>query len=614
MSDDLESPHVPGLFLAGELTGFALVRTAVTHGSRVAELVADRRNGSEEGMLDLCIVGAGPAGLACSLGARERGLRFMTLDQDSLGGTVSHYPRGKMVMTHPVDLPLGHRLDRSTYSKEDLVRLWTDVVAQHELPVRTGVEVTSVTRCGEYFEVITATERLRAKNVCLALGRRGSPRKLGVPGEDLDKVAYSLIDAAAHTGRRALVVGGGDSAVEAALALAEQPGNRVTLSYRKSAFFRIKAKNEKRLEEATRDGRIELLMNSEVESIGAHSVNVMQDGHRLRIENDEVFVFVGGLPPFELLQKAGVSFDPQERSDETPRSQPSSGLFASLVAALLLSLAGGFLALLFRSYYVLSPAQRVEAPEHDLLSPSGSLGLAFGLAAALAMLLNAAYLLRRGKRLGLRFGALKTWMTVHVASGLGALLLVVLHSAFAPGDTVGGYSMWGIVILVASGTIGRYLYSFVPHAANGRELDLEETKSRLTSMTADWHRTHRELGERLQRDVLALVDETHWGRSWGRKLVSLVRGPARLRALLDKLREEGKASDIPHEQIQELSILATRAHETATAIAHFEDLRGILATWRWVHRWVALLVGTLVVVHVWTALRFSTILDGGLPW
>jgi thioredoxin reductase len=277
LTDRLESTRVPGLFLAGEVTGYALIRTAVVQGTAVADQVAERverrrsrLNGkaqrtANDPVLDLCVVGAGPAGLACSLQAKARGLSFVTLEQATLGGTVSNYPRRKLVLTQPVTLPLHGKLTQSTYTKEELMELWARVAREQELPIRTGEELVGVAQAPDgHLVVQTRSGSIAARNVCLVLGRRGTPRKLGVPGEDMSKVAYSLLDAQSYSGRKILVVGGGDSAIEAALGLADQPGNRVTLAYRQAAFSRLKARNDAHLARAVKEKKLELLMQSNV--------------------------------------------------------------------------------------------------------------------------------------------------------------------------------------------------------------------------------------------------------------------------------------------------------------------------------------------------------------
>ncbi|MCK5942292.1 MAG: NAD(P)-binding domain-containing protein, partial [Planctomycetes bacterium] len=280
-----EAIGAPGLFLAGEITGFALVRTAVAHGAMVARAVHERLQGGDgvgedeagDDVVDLVVVGAGPAGLACLLAAKELGLRAIGLDQaEELGGTVAAYPRKKLVMTQPMELPLHGRLGRLEYTKEQLVELWQELAARHQLDVRLQTTVDRVDPLpptgAARFEVVAGDRRFRARCVCLSVGRRGTPRRLGVPGEDLDKVAYSLLDAQGYRDRRVLVVGGGDSAVEAALALAEQPGNEVVLSYRREHFSRLKAKNEQRILAAIDDGLVTARLGTVVDEITADAV------------------------------------------------------------------------------------------------------------------------------------------------------------------------------------------------------------------------------------------------------------------------------------------------------------------------------------------------------
>lgn len=321
-----EVPGVRGLFLGGELTGYSLIRTAITHGAAIADEVTRRvaeLPPAEDWVFDLCIVGAGPAGFACSLQAKKKGLRFLTLEQDSLGGTVGKYPRRKLVLMQPVELPLHGRLEKTSYLKEELVELWHDIARRYELPIRPGVRFEGLTRSADgTFEVVTDAGTLHARHVCLALGRRGVPRKLGVPGEELPKVTYSLIDAHSYQGRNILVVGGGDSAIEAALALAEQPGNKVLIAYRQPAFFRLKTRNEERLREALGQKRLQVSFRTQVIRISEDAVDLRVERagrpEMVTLSNDDVFVLIGGLPPFELLERCGVSFDPADRPATTP--------------------------------------------------------------------------------------------------------------------------------------------------------------------------------------------------------------------------------------------------------------------------------------------------------
>ncbi len=311
--DDWNETDTPGLFLAGEVRGLALVRNAIGQGRRVVERIAQRLGSlppAPEGTVDVLIAGAGPAGLSAALACTERGISHLVLEQEAdLGGSLLHYPRRKMVLLQPVDLPLHGRLNREEYQKEHFLELMEGLVAEHELDIRFGAKVTGVRRIEDgLFEVGTTGDMYWARSVILAVGRRGTPRKLDVPGEELPKVMYRLIDAESYRGQKVLVVGGGDSAVEAAIGLAQQPDNEVTLSYRREKLVRIKKKNEERFAPLVASGRIKPVFSSRV-------VEVLPDRVRLEVgsvvhelPNDFVFVFAGGEPPFTFLKHCGVRF------------------------------------------------------------------------------------------------------------------------------------------------------------------------------------------------------------------------------------------------------------------------------------------------------------------
>jgi thioredoxin reductase/Pyruvate/2-oxoacid:ferredoxin oxidoreductase delta subunit len=594
----------PGLFLAGEVTAHALIKTAITQGTAVAAEAAKRP--STNGVLDLCIVGAGPAGLACSLEAKRRGLRFVTLDQEhSIGGTVTKYPRRKLVMTESVDLPLHGRLNSRTYSKEELVELWQDLARKHELPIKGGELFTALDRDeqGNYV-VRTESGAYTAKNVCLALGRRGTPRKLDVPGEDRPKVLYSLIDANSYSGRRVLVVGGGDSAVEAAIGLSEQDGTTVTLAYRKEQFFRIRARNEERLWECVDRGRLDVLFTTDVKEIHEHHVELASNGTVLSLPNDELFVMAGGVPPLALLQSSGVSFDAEHRPPPRVVAEQGTGLARALAIGFCLTLVALLWALANADYYRLPGVERPLHPRHDVLRPGKRVGLGLGIAAAALIVVNLLYLIRRSPKNRFRLGSLRTWMTSHVATGILALLCAMLHGAMAPGDTVGGHAFWALAALMVTGGIGRYFYAYVPRAANGRELKLSEVKQQLASVTSDWGDGW---SESVRAEVDALVEARQWKGSFFGRVLALLGVQRDLRRTLNRLAEQGRAADVPPERIRETLCLARKAHRTALMTAHCEDLRALLSSWRFAHRWVALLMVLLVLVHVISALAYRAL-------
>jgi thioredoxin reductase len=250
---------------------------------------------------------AGPAGLTAALACEEARLTYTVLEQDSVGGTIFHYPRRKLVLTAPVEIPLHGMLKASELSKEQLLEFWGGVITKHGLKIQAGVKVDGLERSGDAFVVKAGENRWTSGAVVLAQGRRGSPRKLGVPGEDLPKVAYRLLDAEGYTDQKILVVGGGDSAIEAAVGLSRQKGNVVTLSYRRPEFVRIKERNQKNVEEAAKKKTLNLMMSSNVSSISEKAVKIADaSGAERSLPNDHVFVFAGGEAPTELMKKAGV--------------------------------------------------------------------------------------------------------------------------------------------------------------------------------------------------------------------------------------------------------------------------------------------------------------------
>jgi thioredoxin reductase/NAD-dependent dihydropyrimidine dehydrogenase PreA subunit len=298
--------NVPGIYIAGELGGMGLVRKAAEQGRQAIASVAKAGSNGCDRDLDVVIVGAGPAGLSSTLGAMEKKLRFVTLEQeDSLGGTVYHYPRNKIVMTQPVVLPLVGKARLGEISKESLLAFWQDIVDRFRIPISFGERVEKVTVEADGFVVKTNRAEYRCGAVLLAIGRRGTPRKLGVPGEELSKIVYRLIDAEQYRGRHVLVVGGGDSAIEAAVAIAAEEGTSVTLSYCGEAFGRVKQKNRERLNAAEAAGRLRVMLGSNVSRIEAECVYI-ECGETVKLANDAVIVCAGGILPTPMLKEMGI--------------------------------------------------------------------------------------------------------------------------------------------------------------------------------------------------------------------------------------------------------------------------------------------------------------------
>jgi len=304
---------VPGIFVAGELGGMGLIRKTTEQGRQAMNALAARLSDlPSKAPLDVVIVGAGPAGISAGLSAIQHKLRYAIVEQeDSLGGAVYHYPRNKIAMTAPVKLDLiGSMNLGKEVQKETLLSFWQDVVSRTGLRFQFSERLESVEgQADGSFIVRTTRSQYHCRAVMLALGRRGSPRKLEVPGEEQAKVVYRLIDAEQYRGQHMLVVGGGDSALEAAIALAEQPGTTVTLSYRSKAFSRVKEKNRLRLQALEKAGELTVMLESTVQEIGVRDVQLVSPVGLKSLRNDAVVVCAGGVLPTALLTSIGVKFE-----------------------------------------------------------------------------------------------------------------------------------------------------------------------------------------------------------------------------------------------------------------------------------------------------------------
>jgi putative YpdA family bacillithiol system oxidoreductase len=310
---------IKGMYIVGELGGLALIKNAINQGRDcidiIAQKVASQSGARSPDVLDVLIVGAGPAGISAALRATEKKLNYLTVDEGEMGGTVAKYPRQKLVMTSPVEFPMHGKFKKTELSKEELIAFWQKVLQRADFKLHQGEKVEDIKK-GEdgIFTVATAKAQYRAKAVVLALGKSGSPRKLGVKGEELPKVMYRLIEADHYINKKILVVGGGDSAIEAAMGLGHQVGNEVVLSYRKEAFSRIKERNSQRIQESMRKGKVKVVFNSIPTEFKDKSVIMEVNGQMEEIPNDYVWIFAGGEPPTAFLKKMGIGFGNQDQT------------------------------------------------------------------------------------------------------------------------------------------------------------------------------------------------------------------------------------------------------------------------------------------------------------
>jgi len=299
--------NVPGIFIAGELGGMGLIRNAIEQGRQAMESIRKHVASPHQNALDVVIVGAGPAGLCATLASADAKLTYATIEQEELGGTVAHFPRGKLVMTQPAVLPIVGKMQFKEVQKETLIDYWRDVEKRTGISINYGENVQAVEAAPNGgFVVKTSKRNYNARTVLLTIGRRGSPRKLGVPGEEMDKVVYRVIDPQQYENQHVLVVGGGDSALEAATTIAAEAGTTVTLSYRSEAFSRAKPKNRQLVDEMVASGRLRVLFSSNVKSIAEGKVEIEHDGSLEEIRNDAVVVSAGGILPSGFLKTMGI--------------------------------------------------------------------------------------------------------------------------------------------------------------------------------------------------------------------------------------------------------------------------------------------------------------------
>jgi len=307
--DENYETNVEGMYIAGELGGMGLIANAIKQGVWAAGHAAAHLDSSVQADVDVLIVGAGPAGLAAALKCIEQKVRYRCIEQNTFGGTVANFPRQKLVMSHPASLPIVGKMSfpRNKIVKEDLLAYWAGVREKTGLKVDERVKFSNAARNGKLFEVETSAGSFTTQKVILAVGVGGTPRKLGLPNEDTEKVAFKLIDPEQYQGCKIVVVGAGDSAVEAAQRVAaEKLGNTVHLLVRGDALSRCKEENKNKIEELARAGLVSIWYSTQVKEIHADRVVLDRQGERVELPNDYIILFMGTVPPFDFLKKIGI--------------------------------------------------------------------------------------------------------------------------------------------------------------------------------------------------------------------------------------------------------------------------------------------------------------------
>lgn len=623
--------NVKGLYITGELGGMGLIANAVRQAkegiSNIAQTLPSRtRDGASTQMVDVVIVGAGPAGITSALAAMEHGLTYRLFDKEAqVGGAILQYPRSKIVMTRPMQLPLVGNIRATTMSKEGLVALFNKVVTRHNIRLEGGVYVEEILQNADgTFFVTAGSETVHTRTVMLAIGRRGVPRKLGVAGEQLPHVCYSMIEPDPFVGRRVLVVGGGNSAVETALMLAEEKDTIVQLSYRDSGLTSANAANRDKFDRAVKDGKINALPNSTVSEITQTHVQLLVNGEIKTVPVDAVIIQIGGELPTAMLHRIGVSIERHfgEEIEQHRKIDNAKEIFTHIrnqrrakglqnfhvtpafppvwlkwVMGLL-----GVAALLFlfyagREYYLASDTMRRDNDALRIFSASGAMGHRLGIWAAVLMLINVSYFARKELRTLSRLGNIQTWMFFHQLSGLIVATMVLLHTGLILNNAFALALYISLGIVVGTGIIGRTFFTMVPIDPRGRPL----THAALVDLSARMKKRYTDLFGRLDQAIKV------------NRILDLSYKPQRpWFSLLFRL-----FTIWPYRYVQLMTILFTaqKRMKTAAEYRSFKRyslemarlrlqleisprIKGVLQLWRSGHALLALMTITLVVIHI----------------
>jgi len=603
----------PGVHVVGELGGMGLIKNAVTQGLQVAERLAEVVGQGGE----VVVVGAGPAGLATALGLKSRGVRYHLLEQDTVGGSVAHYPRRKVAMTEAVELPLVGKFGKKLISKEELLAGWARIIEKTGLIVAQGVKVQGIDGEDGRFRVITSRGDVSAAKVVLAIGRRGTPRKLGAPGEDQEKVLYGLKDPEQFDGQRVLVVGGGDSALEAAIQLATESTAEVAISYRNAEFGRCREANRSRLGGLIEQGKVKAVMASQVTAIDPDEVRLDVDGHALHLRNDFVIVNVGGELPSEFLQKAGVTMrrfhgqalgEPSTSVDPgKPRRRRHSGtaedraLMRKLWALRVLYMVVGaailsFLAWKGWGYYQLDRAARLQHPLHLALKSAGSWGHGVGIVATGFMLSNFLYAFRKRGKMLTGFGDIRGWLDFHVFVGAMSPLVIAFHAAFQANNVLATSTAGALAVVMVTGVIGRYIFGLVP-AHGGRATELED-------LAASFERLRAFAGPELAHagpGATALLDLATAPVQAGSLLTLFLRFPFETASLRLRLRALRRRIPDP-ERFEDLHGALVKLLRLRWQLRFYGSLKALLRGWRVFHATMAIFLVLALTAHIGVSL------------
>jgi thioredoxin reductase/NAD-dependent dihydropyrimidine dehydrogenase PreA subunit len=606
----------PGVHIVGELGGMGLIKNAVNQGVQVARFMAAQVKQKKSGVLDVAVVGGGPAGLATAVTCSQLNLTCQILEQDTVGGTIAHYPRQKVVMTSPVDLPGYGVIGKQLISKEELLDHWKDVVKKTGIKINQGVCVTGIQGDTGDFVVETNKGPVRAQRVVLAVGRRGTPRKLGVPGEELAKVAYRLVDPEQYVGCSVFVVGGGDSALEAAIQLAKETDADVSISYRGDDFAKCRDKNRKTIKELGESGKVRVLLKSQVLEIRPDEVRYKgADGKEAALPNDYVLVCAGGELPLEFLKKVGVNLqrhfaqelgDKEDSVSDSGRpiaarrrsAQETAERSKTMRLTFGLLLVGGMvmaaMTFLGWDYYRLSGLDRLNHPMHRLLKASGPIGHGIGIVATGVMLTNFLYALRKRWGRLKRTGTIRGWLTVHTWVGLLTAPTIAFHAAFQSKNVLATSTSAALAVVVITGLIGRFIFSIVP-SHNGRALDLKDLLNHWERLKERLEPLVRGLRDPLPvQQFLALATAPVRGGSlalfMAKMPVTSVRAWAQVRQIQPLFRQP--------EAYDDFTDAFWRMWRMRAGVTFYKSVKRLMGAWRLLHVVLAIFLAVMIAAHV----------------
>jgi thioredoxin reductase/Pyruvate/2-oxoacid:ferredoxin oxidoreductase delta subunit len=603
----------PGVHVVGELGGMGLLRNAVRQGLQAAKrldhVLPKEKPRGRGGRVDVVVVGAGAAGLATACGLQEAGRSYRLLEQGTWGGTMFHYPRRKIVMTEPATIPGFGKIGKSTITKEELLETWGKAIEKLQVKVEESVQVNGIDGEDGTFAVQTSKGTIEARKVVLACGRRGTPRKMGVPGEELEKVTYGFTDAEQYGGRRVLVVGGGDSALEAAIQIAELGTAEVALSYRGAELGRARQANRDKLTALSEAGQLTLLLPSQIKNVTETEVRLEWDGREMRLPNDDIIVHIGGDPPDAFLKKAGVemrrykgeqvgaSTDEDHVGAEEMKSRRrlrrTLALYACLGAVIV-----AYLAYRGWDYYQLSTMGRLRSPLHKTLKSAGPWGHGVGIAATVFMLSNFLYAVRKRTRSLTGLWDIRDWLNFHVFVGFMSPLVIAFHAAFQSKNVLATSTAVALGIVVGTGLVGRFIYGLVP-SVDGHAEELELISGRFERLRAQVEPMLAGARERGRLDKLVASAAAQVPRR--SLIVALLREPLsglrfRFRLVRVRFLFTGPA------QYARFRISVLRLRRLRFQIAFYGGLRNLLRNWRVMHASLAVFLVFVMTVHIGVSL------------